>query len=345
MMWLSWRQFRAQAIVAGCVLAAFAILLLATGLPLAHVYNTSGLPGCATRGNCDQGITTFADQIRASIYAMVFYIGIALMYGGPALMGAFWGAPLVAREIETGTFRLAWNQSVSRNRWLIVKVVMIGLAAIVVAGLLSLMLGWWAEPVYKATRFARPDSGLSFNRFSPLLFGTYGIAPIGYAAFAFALGLAAGVLIKRTVPAMAVTLGGFAFVQLAWPSWIRPHLISPARSTSPLRASEISGLMIGHNNRMTVYANVSKAGSWMFSNETVNSAGKPFAGQATHACLNGNMQACFKSIVALHPRELVIYQPASRFWAFQWYETGLFVVLALALACFCAWWISRRRLA
>jgi hypothetical protein len=30
----------------------------------------------------------------------------------------FWGAPLVAGELESGTFRLAWTQDVSRVRWL-----------------------------------------------------------------------------------------------------------------------------------------------------------------------------------------------------------------------------------
>jgi len=39
----------------------------------------------------------------------------------PALLGIFWGAPLIARELETGTCRLAWNQSVTRTRWLTVK--------------------------------------------------------------------------------------------------------------------------------------------------------------------------------------------------------------------------------
>jgi len=255
--WLSWRQFRAQAIIAGCVLAAFAIALLATGFGLAHLYNSSGLPGCQSHGTCMAAIHNFASQLRGSVYAFVFYIGLVLVYGGSALIGAFWGAPLVAREIETGTFRVAWNQSVSRNRWLAVKVTMAGLAAMAGAGLLSLMLNLWAEPAYKAMNLAPPQSSLSFGRLSPLLFGTNGFVPIGYTAFAFALGLAVGVLIKRTVPAMAVTLLGVGLVLLAWPNWVRPE---------------------------------------------------------------------------------------SRFWAFQWYETAIFVVLAVALAGFCAWRIRRRRL-
>lgn len=345
MMWLSWRQFRTQAIVAGCALAAFAILLLATGFSFAHLYNSSGLPGCQSRGTCASAIHSFITQLHGSVYTFVFYAGIVLIYGGSALVGAFWGAPLVAREIETGTFRVAWNQSVSRNRWLAVRVTMVGLTAMAGAGLLTLMLNRWAEPFYKATHFAPPNSSLSYGRLTPLLFGTNGIAPMGYAAFAFALGLAAGVLFKRTLPAMAVTIVGIGFVLLAWPNWVRPHLITPVREVMRLNPSAIDGFATSNNNQMTVYAGVSKPGAWVLSDQTVTSAGHVFTGPATHSCINGTFQACTASIEALHLNQLVIFEPDSRFWPLQGYEAGAYVLAALVLAIFCSWWISRRRLA
>ena len=346
MIWLSWRQFRTQAIVAGCVLAAFAIALLVTGFSLAHLYSGSGLPGCQGRGTCVPAIQNFMNQMRGSVYAFVFYIGVAIIYGGSALVGAFWGAPLIAREIETGTFRVAWNQSVSRNRWLAVRVTMVGLAAMAGAGLLSLMLNWWVEPVYKATRFAPPDSSLSYGRLSPLLFGTGGIAPMGYAAFAFAFGVAAGVLFKRTLPAMAVTLVGVGFVLLAWPNWVRPHLIPPVHQVLRLRPSAIEGFSTSANNsQMTIFAGVHKPGAWVLSDQVVTSAGHVFSGPATHACINGSPQACSASLAALHLNQLVSFEPASRFWPLQGYETGAYVLAAVVLALFCSWWISRRRLA
>lgn len=345
MIWLSWRQFRAQAIVAGCVLAAFAIILLATGFSLAHAYNTSGLPGCQSHGTCTRAIQIFMSQLRGSVYAFVFYIGLFLIYAGSALIGAFWGAPLVAREIEAGTFRVAWNQSVSRNRWLAVRVAMVGLAAMALVGLLSVLLNWWAEPVYQAAKFAPSDSSLSFGRLSPLLFGANGIAPIGYTAFAFALGLAAGVLIKRTLPAMAVTLVGVGFVLLAWPAWVRPHLITPARELLRLKAPAIQGLDITSAHHMTIFAGVSKPSGWVISDQVVNSAGHVFNGPVTSACVNFTQQACYSSILALHLSQLVSFEPASRFWPLQGYETGVYLLAAVALTLFCAWWISRRRLA
>jgi hypothetical protein len=33
---------------------------------------------------------------------------------------------------------------------------------------------------------------------------------------------------------------------------------------------------------------------------------------------------------------------ARRYWALQWYETGIYLTLALALAGFSLWWARRR---
>ena len=75
------------------------------------------------------------------------------MYLAPALIGLFWGAPLIARELETGTYRLAWNQSVTRSRWTLAKLGIGGLASVAVAGLLSLMITWWASPINTALNY------------------------------------------------------------------------------------------------------------------------------------------------------------------------------------------------
>lgn len=345
MIWLAWRQFRAQAIVSGCVLAVFAVAIVVSGLRLAHLYNTSGLPGCGSHHDCAMLIQAFSARLRGSIYQAVLYAGVILTYVAPAVMGAFWAAPMITREFEAGTFRLAWTQSVSRNHWLVVKVGTVGLAAMVVAGLLSAMLTWWSGPVYKAAQYAVPGSGLSTNRLVPLLFGVNGIAPIGYAAFAFAVGLAAGVLLRRTVPAMAITLAVFAGVQVAWPSWVRPHLIPPVRRTAPLDLSTLGGILIDNNNQMVITPGFSNHDAWLLSGQTLTSAGHPFTGPATHACLAGSFQACVASLAQLHLRQLVVYQPGSRYWQFQWYETAIFVAVAAALALFCMMRISRRRLA
>ncbi len=122
----------------------------------------------------------------------------------PALLGMFWGAPLIARELESGTYRLAWTQGVTRSRWVLTKLAVVGGASMVAAGLMSWMLTWWASPCRHAQR----------QSFRFVIFDSSYIAPIGYAAFAFALGVAAGVLWRRTVPAMATTLVVFIAVRV-----------------------------------------------------------------------------------------------------------------------------------
>ena len=343
MIWLTWRQFRAQTIVTAAFVAALAVTLLVTGLSLAHIYDSSGLAGCHGSG-CSTFADNFINEVKGGFNEKVFYAGIYIVYAAPAIIGIFWGAPLIAREIEAGTFRLAWNQSVSRARWVVVKLGLIGLAAMATAGLLVLMTGWWASPVFKAAAAARSDS-LSIARIAPPLFGAQGIAPVGYAAFAFALGVTAGLLIRRTVPAMAVTLAGFASVQLAWVNWVRPHLISPLRESMPFSVARLDEVMIGNGGQMIVQDSASKVGAWILANQSVKPDGQPFTGPPTHACLSQGLQACNASITRLHLRQVITYQPASRFWALQSYETAIFLVLAVALAAFCAFWIRHRRLA
>jgi hypothetical protein len=341
MIWLTWRQFRAQAIVASAALAVLAVVLAVTGLHLAHLYDTSGIATCPTRGSCATMAGDFLDQLKGTSNELLFYLGAAVLYAVPVVIGVFWGAPLVTRELEAGTFRLAWNQSVTRTRWLAVKLGAIGLAAMATAGLFSLMITWWGRPVYAAAQRAGTRS-ISISRFEPALFATRDITPVGYAAFAFALGVAAGVLIRRTLPAMAATLAAFAAVQVAWPSWVRPHLISPLRGTVALNPAAIEGMSVQDNGRMTVTAAVSKPGAWVLSNQTVTAAGHPFTGPAPRACGAGSYQACVASLGRLHLRQLISYQPASRFWDFQRMETGIFLALAVALAGFCFWRLRRR---
>ena len=342
MIWLTWRQLRAQSIAAGALLVLFAVTLLLTGISLGNQATSSGLSGCHGQA-CQSAASTFLGLIKGSPLQLVFFIALVLIYLVPALIGMFWGAPLIAREIETGTFRLAWNQSVSRTRWVVVKLGLIGLGAMVIAGLLSWMTGWWAEPIYRAGSLGS-GGGFLPDRINPLSFGAQGIAPLGYAAFAFAVGVTLGLLIKRSIPAMALTLAVFAFVQIAWPNWVRPHLITPVRATAPLSIGRLDEVMISNGSTITVQDSATKPGAWIISNVSVKPDGRVFTGPVPSACQNRGIQACNAAIGRLHLRQVVSYQPASRFWELQWVETGVFLALAVVLAGFCAWWISQRRI-
>jgi hypothetical protein len=340
MIWLTWRQFRVQALTAAAALAAFAILLVATGPHLASRYAASTITGCHG-GTCATAAITFLSQLQAaSPYPIVYLLGIAVILVAPAIIGIFWGAPLIARELETRTYALAWNQSITRTRWLVVKLTLTGLAAMAVTEALSLMYAWWADPIGKAIDLGGSTSLFSGGRFSSLIFATHGITPLGYAAFAFTLGTAAGALIRRTVPAMAVTLAIFAAVQVAMPLWVRPHLIPPDRTIATIESVDLDF------GNLTATVVPGQPGAWILSSAAINAAGQPVSNLPA-AC-----QAAFSGTKPSSPgpcmesrgfREAITYEPASRYWPLQWIETGIFLALALALAGFCFWRFGRRR--
>jgi ABC-2 family transporter protein len=347
MMWLTWRQFRAQALTAAAALAVLAIILVITGLRLAHLYGASGIPACQAHRDCAALVSNFTNEVRANTTDTVLSdLGIGLLLVTPAIIGAFWGAPLITREIETGTFRLAWNQSVTRTRWVAVKLGLIGLASMATAGLLSLMVTWWASPIDHVTGLPAGRNGTpTFDRLAPVLFAARGITPVGYAAFAFALGVTAGVLIRRTVPAMAATLAVFAAVAIVTPQWVRPHLVAPAHVSTALTSASIDGWSSsGNGSQMSVEGAINLPGAWVISKQTLTPAGQVFTGPAPRACMSSSstVSACDAALGRLHLRQRVTYQPASRYWAFQWYETAIFLVLALALAGLGAWQVRRR---
>jgi ABC-type transport system involved in multi-copper enzyme maturation permease subunit len=344
MIWLSWRQFRVQAVVAGAALVVVAIALLATGPHLASLFDSNGLPTCRT--TCSADASNFINQLKGSATELIFYGSTFLLYAVPGLIGIFWGAPLVARELESGTFRLAWNQSVPRARWIAVKLGLVGLAAMATTGLLSLMTSWWASPIYHAAQKAGPNSLSIVDKIAPPLFGATGIAPVGYAAFAFALGVTAGVLIRRTIPAMAVTLVIFAGVQVVMPLLIQPHLIPPLQLTAPFNANTANEIMISSpGNTMTVVGNFSRPGAWVLSNQTISPSGRVFTGPAASACLSSTapFQECQNWLNTQHLRQLISYQPASRYWPMQWLEMAIYLVLTAGLSLLCVWQVRRRR--
>jgi hypothetical protein len=339
MIWLSWRQFRVQAVAAAVALAAFAILLAVTGPHLASLYAASRITGCHG-GSCGNAASGFLSRLAVtSPYPIVYLLGIGFILAAPAIIGIFWGAPLIARELETRTFALAWTQSITRTRWLVVKLALTGLAAMAVTETLSLTYAWWADPVSKATGLGGSASVFSEGRLSWLIFATHGITPLGYAAFAFALGTAAGLVIRRAVPAMAVTLAIFAAAQAAMPLWVRPHLIPPDRTIATIESAQLNF------GSLTATVVPGQPGAWIISSRAMNAAGQP---------VNTVPAACMPPPPAKPPdpgqcmdsrgiREAITYQPASRYWPFQWIETGIFLTLALALAGFCFWRLGRRR--
>jgi ABC-type transport system involved in multi-copper enzyme maturation permease subunit len=339
MIWLTLRQFRVQMCVAAAVLVLFAVLLGVTGPGLAHLYTGSGLAACHAPSNCSALTTTFLDEMKSdSTYTLVYFLTAAVTILAPALIGAFWGAPLITHEVEAHTLRLVWYQSVTRSRWTAAKLGLLGLISIVFTGLLSLMTTWWAAPIDDAGGF--PINQGQLSRFSPQIFDARGVAPLGYAAFAFVLGVSLGMLTKRTVPAMAITLVVFAAIQIAVPAMVRPAMITPETQTSTvLTVSDLNDMTVQNSGALTVPVDIPNA--WIVSNQTVTPDGHQFILTAVPACQDKDKADCVAWLAQQDLRQKVTYQPAGRYWDFQWYETAMFLVLAALLAGFCLTWVHR----
>ena len=228
---------------------------------------------CATHDDCQSATSAFLSTdgtLRTWLGILVIVV--------PGLMGVFWGAPLVARELEAGTFRLIWTQSVSRTRWLVTKVAVIGAASMTMAGLLSLMVTWWASPLDRA------------NTQIYSTFDERALVPIGYAAFAFALGVTAGIVIRRVLPAMAATLVAFVGVRLTFTDLVRPHLASPM-----VRDLALSPATAGYGSFNSGPANLianppNVANVWVYSANIVDRSGQLISPQhVAQACPKLNL--------------------------------------------------------
>ncbi len=362
----AWIQARVQTVTATAILAVMAIVLGVSGAHLVQLYHAT-MAGCSTPTECSTALHLYMNNDSA----LRGWLGV-LVAAGPAIVGIFWGAPMVAGELETGTFRLAWTQSVTRNRWLVVKLAVVGLAAMATAGLLSLIVTWWASPLDRA----RADI---FNTFDER-----DIVPVGFALFALMLGVAVGLIIRRTLPAMAATLAAFVAARLAVTKWVRPDLIAPLHKTTPITASSIVGYGTTSSDPLAVLpafrpastiqlASPKIPNAWIYSTRLVDHSGHgltasylkaacPAVGndQSSSSGLPSGLgigsgsqhtQAPASAQQALHHcgaklaavfHEVITYQPGSRYWDFQWLELAIYTAGGLALAGMCVWWIRRR---
>jgi hypothetical protein len=318
MTWLVWRQYRAQGAIAFALLAAFAAVLLVDGFQIASHWHAM-LAACSGHTACLQQQPPLASQAVVDALSLV---GIAV----PAVLGTLWGAPLVAHELESRTSDFAWAQSVTRTRWLAVRVGWLLLAAAACGSAIAALVTWWSGP----------SNALQANAFQPGQFDIQGIVPIGYAVLAMALGIAAGTVTRRTLPAIAVTLGGFIALRLVIEDFIRPHYMTAVTTYYNVTAYNVGSFTPPGQAWLFSQGAVSKTGQvvprgW----GTLGDGALPASCQkllnAAPATKSGPMNAIFSCMQAHGWRGFATYQPASRYWPFQGIETGVCVLLAAAL--------------
>jgi len=256
----------------------------------------------------------------------------------PALLGMFLGAPAVAREVESGTAHFAWTQAVTRRHWLAVKTGWLLLAALAWGGAVGALVTWWAGP----------RNTVAASQFNPGTFDVQGIMPAAYSLFAMALGIAVGTLIRRVLPALAVTLGVFFAVRLMIMGWVRQHYMTPVTTVyniaqdfilPPKGAVWILGQGIsGPHGPLNMSADPTEIVGNGFPVADIPAACHAYLAQGG----SGVSSKLFPCLTSHGYSQYITYQPAGRYWPFQFIEAGIFVVLAAALIAVAFAVINRR---
>ena len=294
-----------------CDLRTLNPFLVVSGIGLASAYQRLGAAECVGHENLPN-----CEAIYRTLDAPYALISNALPWPVnlfPALLAMFVGAPLVARELEHGTFRTVWTQSVTRMRWLTTKLALVLGGCILASLALTILLTWWYTPYAQL-----------LGKFNPAFFNIEGLAPVARMIFAFALAVCAGAMLRRTIPAMALTL----FIYTAWGLTIqvllRPNYLPPITLTGT------EALLPRDQNDWMLEAGVRDG-----AHHTVNPV------QVTQACGSAGPEAA--SCIHAHGwTEFLTYQPADRYWLFQGLEVGVFLLLTLALVALTIWIVRRR---
>ncbi len=308
MIWLTWRQQRLETLLGGALLALLAVFVLLTGLDMASTYRSLGVAACITSHapTCADVIEAFRNQFGALSSISTW---LALL---PLIFGVLLAAPFVL-ELEQGTYRLIWTQGITRTRWVTLKLGLLMAAAMLVAVALTALLTWWQTP------FVQLDGA-----FQPRLFDSEGIVPLAYTVFAVALGLGVGTALRRTIPAVAISLVGFLVLRLGVETWLRPTFMPPlvtakAQQRSDWVLGQIIRDRLGHQINMIDILRQ--------------------CGVAHGPTTAGISESCMRQ----HGFAVVTtYQPGDRFWAFQGIEAAIFGGSAVALLVLTVWWVRER---
>ncbi len=323
MAWVIWRQHRVALGGAAVVLGTLAVYVWIVGLQLHHAY--------VAATTCNPASPVCGDLITNFNFMNHGLQGGYVLQLVPPLIGAFVGAPVLARELETGTFRYAWTQGFGRWRWTLAKLVAIAVVVTAAAGAISVLFSWYYQP-YLATG----HQALNLSEESPFslaLFDLRGVAFAAWTLVAFALGGLAGMLIRRVVPAIVATLAAYTGLALAAANLLRQHYLTPLLTSN----LNVSGSAWIYSQWWTKRGKFAFFGWRDAPRDLVQACASP-AGPLGKGS-QGTLAQCF----AQHGyTQLTSYQPASRFWPFQWIEGGWLLALSVLLIAVTLWLVRRR---
>jgi ABC-type transport system involved in multi-copper enzyme maturation permease subunit len=217
MIWVSWRQHRSQAITGLGLLCALAVYGLVLGLQMRSSFSHNSLATCLAHSlgaSCPNSVANF-DNSFGSLVNIGFWSVLLLL---PGLIGAVVGATVLGRELETGTWRLAWSQTVPRTRWLVIQLAVVATGLVILGAAMTLVITWYRAPMDRLT-----------GHFVHNAYDYEGLVLTAYILFAFGLAVLLGQLLRRTIPAMLAALVPWLAVRLVVEFLLRPHFITPVR--------------------------------------------------------------------------------------------------------------------
>ncbi|HEY8447185.1 MAG TPA: hypothetical protein VIL01_08765 [Thermomicrobiales bacterium] len=327
MTWLSWRLHRTEAAI-GSALFAGLILLMAVGIrSITAAFEAAKNVGCFDSGEiassqaCQPLLSTYWlrisrwDNLTAFLHAVPLALAVLLLI--PTL-----------QDLERGTVRLAWTQSITRGKWAIHRGLFLIAIAVFVTAIWAPVALWWYDSLHQ------DGSDQPTPRFAQWYFDFSPPVLLGYSLFALALALALTVALRRLVPVLALTGVGFVATRFFVANQLRPRFRTPVERISvPSRTETVAPY---------------SPEDWVFDEWWVTPAGDRISLSQFHNELcrydgTGSAEDFFYQCVADNGLKLVTaLQPANRFWQFQTIETALYCGLAAVLLTFAYWWVRRR---
>jgi hypothetical protein len=317
--WVGWRQQRVETLIAVAMLAVLAAVAIPVGVHMASVYTHEGLGACTGNANpvtCGVSVGSFESRFNGMNILFTWSTIV------PALAALLLAAPFVL-DLDNGSYRLYWTQSITRCRWIATKLTLSVAASVAVAGCLIALATWARAPLDHLN-----------GRMSSNSYDAEGMVPIAYALFVLGVAVAIGALWRRTVPALLVAFAVYVVGRAFMDSWLRQRLLSPVKTTwlangsgPNLNQALVINQFISDKNGKELAAGpgpcVVHASGGLFPHATGSVCAQPYPRGA-------------------HVYMTALYQPASRFWELQGVEFGIVAGIGILLVLAAALWTQRR---
>ncbi|WP_433177751.1 hypothetical protein [Actinoallomurus sp. CA-150999] len=315
--WVTWRQHRFACYILLGMLAGFAVLMVAGGLQARSAYDQLGLGRCASFAG-DR-----CEHLRMELFnwypQQLPFLFLLLL---PAAFGAITGGPLIARELETGTYRFAWTQGAGRTRWLLTKLFLIAVMLVAVAEAYGALYTWYTAPLDHVMHFGFGDY---------LRFELEGIVFPVQTLLAFTAGVFAGLLTRRTLVAVGAVFLGVSGLVLALVFKLRRYYMTPL----------VTAGRTGPRDWVVGRAYVDPNGHLLDTGNSHILFTKYLAQLPSSS--DGISSVSYRDwLLARHYTIVTSYHPAGRFWTFQFIEAGWMGLLILLLGIATVLLIRRR---